>query len=160
MLRSPGLGRSLGGLTSTFHLANDCTRFTAVMQTVRVPGSDISAPVLPSHVINEKGCRSLTIHTWLREQGIAHSIPEGLFGREIAETMGTTGRRDVIRPQGVQATRMATTAAHARYTQRDRPLTVEGLHGCTELEWVMSGNGKCSGAPSCSANGCCAKMSA
>ncbi|NED72104.1 transposase, partial [Streptomyces sp. SID9944] len=53
-LRDPALGRSRGGLTSKIHLAcdgrgrplgfvvtggstNDCTRFTAVMEAIRVP---------------------------------------------------------------------------------------------------------------------------
>ncbi|MFC5200230.1 transposase [Streptomyces kaempferi] len=55
--RSPGLGRSRGGLTSKIHLAcdafdrslafivtggntNDCTQFTAVMEAIRVPVGD------------------------------------------------------------------------------------------------------------------------
>nr|WP_244300188.1 IS5 family transposase [Streptomyces atroolivaceus] len=56
-LRDPAIGRSRGGLTSKIHLAcdgpgrplafvvtdgntNDCTRLPAVMEAVRVPGSD------------------------------------------------------------------------------------------------------------------------
>ncbi|MFD8078251.1 transposase [Streptomyces sp. NPDC059718] len=107
-LRSPGLGRSRGGLTSKIHLTydgldrplgftisggntNDCTQFTALMQAIRVPRIGPGRPrILPSHVIGDKGYGSRAIRTWLREQGIAHTSSEGLFHREIAETIGTT----------------------------------------------------------------------
>ncbi|MFD9412226.1 IS5 family transposase [Streptomyces sp. NPDC059989] len=93
-LRSPGLGRSRGGLTSKIHLAcdgsgrplafvltggntNDCTQFTAVMEAIRVPRIGPGRPrVRPDHVIGDKGYSSKAIRTWLRRRGITHTIPE------------------------------------------------------------------------------------
>nr|WP_229915881.1 MULTISPECIES: IS5 family transposase [Streptomyces] len=93
-LRSPGLGRSRGGLTSKIHLAcdalgrplaftvtggntNDCTQFTDVMVAIRVPRIGPGRPrVRPAHVLGDKGYSSKAIRTWLRRRGIAHTIPE------------------------------------------------------------------------------------
>ncbi|MGW4777090.1 IS5 family transposase [Streptomyces filamentosus] len=93
-LRDLALGRSRGGLTSKIHLAcdgrgrplgfvltggntNDCTRFTAVMETIRVPRIGPGRPrVRPDHVLGDKGYSSKAIRTWLRRRGIAHTIPE------------------------------------------------------------------------------------
>ncbi|MFD6250464.1 IS5 family transposase, partial [Streptomyces roseolus] len=93
-LRDPALGRSRGGLTSKIHLAcdgrgrplafvvtggntNDCTRFTAVMEAIRVPRIGPGRPrVRPDHVLGDKGYSSKAIRTWLRRRGIAHTIPE------------------------------------------------------------------------------------
>ncbi|MEV4944085.1 IS5 family transposase [Streptomyces zaomyceticus] len=92
--RDPALGRSRGGLTSKIHLTcdgrgrplgfvltggniNDCTRFTAVMETIRVPRIGPGRPrVRPDHVLGDKGYSSKAIRTWLRRRGIAHTIPE------------------------------------------------------------------------------------
>ncbi|MFJ6392370.1 transposase [Streptomyces sp. NPDC091972] len=91
-LRDPALGRSRSGLTSKIHLvcdgrgrplgfvvtggnANDCTRFTAVMEQIRVPRIGPGRPhVRPDHVLGDKGYNSKAIHTWLRHRGIAHTI--------------------------------------------------------------------------------------
>lgn len=88
------LGRPRGGLTSKIHLAcdgfgcplvlvvtggntNDCTQFTTVMEAIRVPRIGPGRPrVRPAHVIGDKGYSSRAIRTWLRRQGIAHTIPE------------------------------------------------------------------------------------
>ncbi|MFK8847514.1 IS5 family transposase [Streptomyces sp. Ac-502] len=93
-LRSPGLGRSRGGLTSKIHLAcdalgrplaftvtggntNDCTQFTAVMDAIRVPRPGPGRPrVRPSHVIGDKGYSSKEIRAWLRRHGVGHTIPQ------------------------------------------------------------------------------------
>ncbi|MGW2492861.1 IS5 family transposase [Streptomyces sp. NPDC001606] len=93
-LRDPALGRSRGGLTSKIHLAcdgrgrplafvvtggntNDCTRFTAVMEAIRVPRIGPGRPrVRPDHVLGDKGYSSKAIRAWLRRRGIAHTIPE------------------------------------------------------------------------------------
>ncbi|MFB4197068.1 IS5 family transposase [Streptomyces carpaticus] len=90
----PALGRSRGGLTSKIHLVcdgrgrplafvvtggntNDCTRFTAVMEAIRVPRTGPGRPrVRPDHVLGDKGYSSKAIRTWLRRKGIAHTIPE------------------------------------------------------------------------------------
>ncbi|MEU2485563.1 IS5 family transposase [Streptomyces sp. NPDC012617] len=92
--RDPALGRSRGGLTSKIHLAcdgqgrplgfvvtggntNDCTRFTAVMEAIRVPRIGPGRPrVRPDHVLGDKGYSSKAIRAWLRRRGIAHTIPE------------------------------------------------------------------------------------
>ncbi|MGA5221585.1 IS5 family transposase [Streptomyces koyangensis] len=93
-LRDPALGRSRGGLTSKIHLVcdgrgrplgfvvtggntNDCTRFTAVMEAIRVPRIGPGRPRLrPDHVLGDKGYSSKAIRTWLRLRGIPHTIPE------------------------------------------------------------------------------------
>ncbi|MFC9341531.1 IS5 family transposase [Streptomyces sp. NPDC057021] len=93
-LRDPALGRSRGALISKIHLAcdgrgrplgfvltggntNDCTRFTAVMETIRVPRIRPGRPrVRPDHVLGDKGYSSKAIRAWLRRRGIAHTIPE------------------------------------------------------------------------------------
>ncbi|WP_420895496.1 IS5 family transposase [Streptomyces anulatus] len=93
-LRDPALGRSRGGLTSKIHLAcdgrgrplafvvtggntNDCTRFTAVMEAIRVPRIGPGRPrVRPDHVLGDKGYSSKAIRALLRRRGIAHTIPE------------------------------------------------------------------------------------
>ncbi|MFD8012265.1 IS5 family transposase [Streptomyces sp. NPDC058955] len=93
-LREPALGRSRGGLTSKIHLAcdgrgrplafvvtggntNDCTRFTAVMEAIRVPRLGPGRPrVRPDHVLGDKGYSSKAIRAWLRRRGIPHTIPE------------------------------------------------------------------------------------
>ncbi|MCZ0982956.1 IS5 family transposase [Streptomyces diastatochromogenes] len=93
-LRDPALGRSRGGLTSKIHLAcdgrgrplgfvvtggntNDCTRFTAVMEAIRVPRTGPGRPrIRPDHVLGDKGYSSKAIRTWLRRRGIPHTIPE------------------------------------------------------------------------------------
>ncbi|AVI00128.1 hypothetical protein C5L38_34265 (plasmid) [Streptomyces sp. WAC00288] len=87
-------GRPRGGLTSKIHLAcdgrgrpldfaltggntNDCTRFTAVMETIRVPRIGPGRPrVRPDHVLGDKGYSSKAIRSWLRRRGIPHTIPE------------------------------------------------------------------------------------
>ncbi len=93
-LRSPGLGRSRGGLTSKTHLAcdalgrplaftvtggntNDCTQFTDVMDAIRVPRLGPGRPrVRPDHVIGDKGYSSKAIRAWLRRHGVGHTIPQ------------------------------------------------------------------------------------
>ncbi|MER6260848.1 IS5 family transposase [Streptomyces sp900105245] len=93
-LRDRALGRSRGGLTSKIHLAcdgrgrplafvvpggntNDCTRFTAAMEAIRVPRIGPGRPgVQPDHVLGDKGYNSKAIRTWLRHRGIPHMIPE------------------------------------------------------------------------------------
>ncbi|WP_354598842.1 IS5 family transposase [Streptomyces sp. JL1001] len=93
-LRDPALGRSRGGLTRKIHLAcdgrgrplgfvvtggntNDCTRFTAAMEAIRVPRIGPGRPrVRPDHVLGDKGYSSKAIRTWLRRRGIPHTIPE------------------------------------------------------------------------------------
>ncbi|WDO10797.1 IS5 family transposase (plasmid) [Streptomyces murinus] len=90
----PALGRSRGGLTSKIHLAcdgrgrplafvvtggntNDCTRFTAVMEAIRVPRLGPGRPrIRPDHVLGDKGYSSKAIRAWLRRHGIPHTIPE------------------------------------------------------------------------------------
>ncbi|MGW4883191.1 IS5 family transposase [Streptomyces murinus] len=92
--RDPALGRSRGGLTSKIHLAcdgrgrplaflvtggntNDCTRFTAVMDQIRVPRTGPGRPrTRPDHVLGDKGYSSKAIRAWLRRRGIPHTIPE------------------------------------------------------------------------------------
>ncbi|GAA5064901.1 hypothetical protein GCM10023336_45410 [Streptomyces similanensis] len=75
----PALGRSRGGLTTKIHLAcdalgrplgfvltsgnvNDCTRFTEVMEAIRVPRIGPGRPrTRPVHVLGDKGYSSRAI---------------------------------------------------------------------------------------------------
>ncbi|MGG8695746.1 transposase [Streptomyces lividans] len=108
-LRDPALGRSRGGLTSKIHLAcdgrgrplgfvvtggnaNGCTRFTAVMEGIRVPRLGPGRPrVRPDHVLGDKGYSSKAIRAWLRRRGIPHTIPERPT-RSPTGPGGATGR--------------------------------------------------------------------
>ncbi|MFJ8828202.1 transposase [Streptomyces sp. NPDC102467] len=70
------LGRPLA-FTLTGGNTNECTQFTAVMESVRVPRIGPGRPrVCPAHVLGDKGYSSRAIRTWLRQRGIAHTIPE------------------------------------------------------------------------------------
>nr|WP_234323394.1 IS5 family transposase [Streptomyces bikiniensis] len=122
-LRDPALGRSRGGLTSKIHLAcdsrgrplafvvtggntNDCTRFTAVMEAIRVPRIGPGRPrVRPDHVLGDKGYSSKAIRAWLRRKGIAHTIPE---------------RADQVRNRGRRGSRGGRPPAFDRETYKRR----------------------------------------
>ncbi len=57
--------------------ANDCTRFTAVMEAIRVSRIGPGRPrTRPDHVLGDKGYSSKAIRVWLRRRGISHTIPE------------------------------------------------------------------------------------
>ncbi|MFI8199493.1 IS5 family transposase [Streptomyces sp. NPDC085942] len=110
-LRDPALGRSRGGLTSKIHLAcdgrgrplgfvvtggniNDCTRFTAVMEAIRVPRLGPGRPrIRPDRVLGDKGYSSKAIRTWLRRRGIPHTIPEGADQARNRARRGSRGGR-------------------------------------------------------------------
>ncbi|MFI8101253.1 IS5 family transposase [Streptomyces sp. NPDC086023] len=110
-LRDPALGRSRGGLTSKIHLAcdgrgrplafvvtggntNDCTRFTTVMEAIRVPRIGPGRPrVRPDHVLGDKGYSSKAIRAWLRRKGITHTIPERLDQVRNRARRGSRGGR-------------------------------------------------------------------
>ncbi|WP_435866474.1 IS5 family transposase [Streptosporangium sandarakinum] len=88
------LGRSRGGPTTKIHLAvdgrgpplaftltagnvNDCTRFTTVLEAIRVPRPGPGRPrTRPAQVIADKGHSSRAIHTYPRRRGIGATIPE------------------------------------------------------------------------------------
>ncbi|MFH9642884.1 IS5 family transposase [Streptomyces globisporus] len=109
--RDPALGRSRGGLTSKIHLAcdgrgrplafvvtggntNDCTRFTAVIEAIRVPRIGPGRPrVRPDHVLGDKGYSSKAIRAWLRRKGIAHTIPERADQARNRARRGSSGGR-------------------------------------------------------------------
>ncbi|GAA2615727.1 hypothetical protein GCM10010304_81370 [Streptomyces roseoviolaceus] len=56
---------------------NDCTQFTTVTETIRVPRIGSGRPrTRPAHVPGDKGYSSRAIRTWLRRRGISHTIPE------------------------------------------------------------------------------------
>lgn len=88
---------------------NDCTRFTHVLDAIRVarhgPGR---ARVRPDHVIADKGYSTKAIRDLLRRRGISHTIPEradqqanrarrgSRGGRPPAFDPGTYRRRNVV----------------------------------------------------------------
>ncbi|NEC03412.1 IS5 family transposase [Streptomyces anulatus] len=110
-LRDQALGRSRGGLTSKIHLVcdglgrplalvitggntNDCTQFTAVMETIRVPRLGPGRPrVRPDHVLGDKGYSSKAIRAWLRRRGIGHTIPERADQARNRHRRGSRGGR-------------------------------------------------------------------
>ncbi|WP_442809726.1 transposase [Streptomyces sp. SR27] len=56
---------------------NDCTRFTAMMEAIRVPRIRPGRPrIRPDHVLGGKGYSQRAFRTWLRRRGIPHTIPE------------------------------------------------------------------------------------
>lgn len=117
-LRGPALGRFRGALTSEIHLAcdamgrplaftvtggniNDCTRFTAVTDAIRVPRLGPGRPRnRPGHVLGAKGYSSKAIRARLRRRGVGHTHPG-------------TGRPD---PQPAPARQPRRTAAGLRQT--------------------------------------------
>lgn len=71
-----GRGRPLAFVVTDGN-TNDCTRFTAVMEAIRVPRIGPGRPrTRPDHVLGNKGYSSKTIRAWLRRRGIPHTIPE------------------------------------------------------------------------------------
>ncbi|MFT4234210.1 MAG: IS5 family transposase, partial [Microbacterium sp.] len=88
------IGRSRGGLTTKLHLAcdgrgrplgmmvtggnvNDTTMMTAVLEDIRVPRVGKGRPrTRPDRVLADKGYPSKANRAWLRERGIAATIPE------------------------------------------------------------------------------------
>ncbi|WP_142212827.1 transposase [Streptomyces sp. SLBN-118] len=85
---------------------NDCTRFTAVMDAIRVPRIGPVRPrTRPSHIIGDKDYSSKAIRAWLRLRGTAHTIAEradqirnrpggaaGAAGRPVSTGRSTKGR--------------------------------------------------------------------
>ena len=56
---------------------NDCTRFTQVMNAIRVPRIGRGRPrTRPDRLLGDKGYSSKAIRAWLRRRGIACTIPE------------------------------------------------------------------------------------
>ncbi|MFF3604136.1 transposase [Streptomyces sp. NPDC002463] len=67
---------------------NDCTRFTTVMEAIRLPRIGPGRPrIRPDHVLGDKGYGSNAIRAWLRRRGIPHTIPER------ADRVGNRARR-------------------------------------------------------------------
>ncbi|MEU1625638.1 IS5 family transposase [Streptomyces sp. NPDC020096] len=109
--RLPGLGRSRGGLTSKIHLAcdgagrplaflvtggnvNDCTRFSANMEAIRVPRIGLGRPrSRPDHVLGDEEYSSRAIRTWLRHRNIPHTIPERADQTSNRTRRGSRGGR-------------------------------------------------------------------
>nr|WP_241841159.1 transposase [Streptomyces sp. CB01883] len=75
---------------------NDCARFTAVMEAIRVPRIGPGRPgVRPDHILGDKGYSSKAIRTWLRRRGIPHTIPERAARRpSTARHMSTATSRN------------------------------------------------------------------
>ena len=89
-----GIGRSRGGLTTKVHLVcdgrgrplgmvvtggnvNDTTMMSAVLEDIRVPRLGKGRPrTRPDRVLADKGYPSKANRAWLRERGIAATIPE------------------------------------------------------------------------------------
>jgi len=87
------IGRSRGGLTTKSHLvcdgkgralafiltpgqAADTSMLTATLSEIRVPGARGRPRSRPDRVLADKGYPSRASRAWLRERGIAATIPE------------------------------------------------------------------------------------
>ena len=87
------IGRSRGGLTTKSHLvcdgkgralafiltpgqAADTSMLTATLSEIRVPGARGRPRSRPERVLADKGYPSKANRAWLRERGIAATIPE------------------------------------------------------------------------------------
>lgn len=69
-------GRPLGFVVTGGDI-NDRTRFTTVMEAIRVPRTGLGWPRgRPDRVLGDKGHSSKAIRARLRRRGIAHTIPE------------------------------------------------------------------------------------
>ncbi|MEV6473358.1 transposase [Streptomyces sp. NPDC051657] len=72
-----GRGQPLSFVVTGGGNTNDCTRFTTVMEGIRVPRLEPGRPrVRPDHVLGEQGYNSKAIRAWLHRRGIPHTIPE------------------------------------------------------------------------------------
>ncbi|WP_442809316.1 transposase [Streptomyces sp. NBC_01218] len=70
------VGRALASVLTSGN-TNACTKFTAVMEAIRVPRIGPGRRrVRPDHVLGDKGYSSKAIRAWLRRRGITHTIPE------------------------------------------------------------------------------------
>src|SRR3954452_18276906 len=117
-----GIGRSRGGLTTKLHVVcdgrgrplgmmitggniNDTTMMTAVLEDIRVPRAGKGRPrTRPDRVLAAKGYPSRANRAWLREGGIAATIPER--DDQIAYRRKKPGR-----PTSATSSRNATRAA-------------------------------------------------
>jgi transposase len=85
------------GFVVTGGNVNDCTRFTQVMQAIRVPRLGPGRPrVRPDHVLGDKGYSSKAIRAWLRERGITTTIPERADQIRNRKKRGRTGGRPPV----------------------------------------------------------------
>ncbi|MEZ3177836.1 transposase [Streptomyces pimonensis] len=56
--------------------SNDCTRFTTVMERVRVPRTGPGRPLTrPDHILSGKGYHSKAIRAWLRRRAYRTQSP-------------------------------------------------------------------------------------
>ncbi|WP_372478509.1 IS5 family transposase [Streptomyces daghestanicus] len=105
------LGRSRGGLTTKVHLASDgkgrplavlitpgqrhgsvCAR--TLLERIRVPRTCLGRPrCRPDHVIADKAYSSRGFRGYLRQRGIAHTIPEKNDQRKHRRNRGRRGGR-------------------------------------------------------------------
>ncbi|MFJ1876892.1 IS5 family transposase [Streptomyces chartreusis] len=105
------LGRSRGGLTTKIHLACDgrgrplailltpgqrhdsvCAR--PLLERIRVPRTGLGRPrCRPDHVIADKACSSRGFRAYLRQRGIAHTIPEKTDQQRHRHNRGRRGGR-------------------------------------------------------------------
>ncbi|WP_417715057.1 IS5 family transposase [Promicromonospora citrea] len=101
------IGRSRGGLTTKSHLvcdgkgrvlafiltpgqAADTTMMATTLEQIRVPGGRGRPRVRPERVMADKGYPSKANRAWLRERGIAATIPER--NDQIAHRLKRQGR--------------------------------------------------------------------
>jgi len=71
-----GRGRPLGMMITGGNI-NDTTMMTAVLEDIRVPRAGKGRPrTRPDRVLADKGYPSRANRAWLRERGIAATLPE------------------------------------------------------------------------------------
>lgn len=101
---------------------NDCTRFTTVMEAIRVPRLGPGRPpTRPDQVIGGKGYSSKAIRAWLRRKGIAHTIPERADQVRNRTRRGSRGGRPpAFNPEVYKPQRGGTLLQPAQAVARDR----------------------------------------
>ncbi|MEU1171763.1 DUF6207 family protein [Streptomyces microflavus] len=111
--------------------------------------------VIDARHVSEPGLVVLDVTA--ADKGDRPALVDGLQQLWATSGITTTPLRPAPAPGCTRTSGAPTPAAQlaSLRTGRNRP-----RQRTTELEWVMSGNGECGGAPSCSADGYCAKMSA
>ncbi|MFG3368868.1 transposase [Streptomyces sp. NPDC048156] len=107
-----GLGRSRGGFTSKLHLSADgrcrprslvvtpgqrvdCTRFTSVLENIRVPRVGPGRPrTKPDSLAANKAYSNGPCGDYLRRRGIRHTIPEKTDSQAVRLRKGPRGGGD------------------------------------------------------------------
>ncbi|GIG69345.1 transposase [Phytomonospora endophytica] len=117
-LACDGNGRTLAFVVSAGNV-NDCTRFEAVWDAIRVTRPGPGRPrTRPDHVIADKGYSTRAIRTHLRKRGIGATIPERADHQTNRARKGPRGGRPPTFDQQRYARRNVVERCFNRLKQR------------------------------------------